>query len=193
MAAILVLLLSKTALADDAERAKTIVTSVCSACHGMDGNSTVPIFPKLAGRNPDYLVRELKVFISGKRKSEFMAPIVAKLDPDDLRPLAEYFGAQKPTSGQVLDEKAAEIGKKLYQDGDEARGVPACAGCHNIDGSGNSRFPRLAGQHREYLVEQLYNFKKDIRDYDSARLMRAVAKRLSDDEINAVAEYLNGM
>lgn len=187
------LLLSGPALADDAERAKAIVANVCFACHGVDGNSTVPTYPKLAGRHPDYLVRELKEFASGKRKSDIMAPIVAKLDPSDFKALGVYFGAQKPTSGKSLDQKVAASGMKLYMDGDEERGVPACAGCHEPDGSGNRRFPRLAGQHREYLIEQMYNFKKDVRNYDSARLMREVAKRLSDDEIKAVAEFLTGL
>lgn len=191
--AMLCIILSGSALADDAERAKAIVASVCSACHGMDGNSTVPNYPKLAGRHPEYLVREMKEFISGSRKSDIMAPIVSKLEPDDLKALGAYFGAQKPTSGQVLDEKAAAIGKKLYLDGDEEKGVPACAGCHNVDGSGNKRFPRLAGQHRDYLIEQMHNFKNDVRNYAAARLMREVAKRLSDDEIKAVAEFLAGL
>jgi len=177
----------------DAEKAKAIVANICAACHGIDGNSTIPTFPKLAGRHPDYIVRELKEFVGGKRKSDIMAPICAALDPDDFKSLGAYFGAQKPTSGTVLDKKAAEIGEKLYQDGDEVRGVPACGGCHNPDGSGNKRFPRLAGQHREYLIEQMVNFQKDIRNYESARLMREVAKRLTDDEIKAVAEYLTGL
>ena len=195
IATVIGLLLAGPALAGDMEKAKTIVTNVCSACHGMDGNSIIPTFPKLAGRHPEYLVRELKVFISGKRKSELMAPVVANRDPDDLEALGEYFGAQKPASGKVLDQKAAEIGKKLYQDGDEERAVPACAGCHEVDGSGNKRFPRLAGQHKEYLITQMANFKfrKELRDYNSARLMREVALRLSDDEIVAVAEYVNGL
>lgn len=193
MVAMLCIILSGSALADDAERAKAIVASVCSACHGMDGNSTVPNYPKLAGRHPEYLVREMKEFISGSRKSDIMAPIISKLEPDDLKALGVYFGAQKPTSGQVLDEKAAAIGKKLYLDGDEEKGVPACAGCHDVDGSGNKRFPRLAGQHREYLIEQMHNFKNDVRNYAAARLMREVAKRLSDDEIKAVAEFLAGL
>jgi len=193
VAAMLCIVLSGPALADGAERAKTIVAGVCSACHGMDGNSTVPNYPKLAGRHPDYLVREMKEFISGTRKSDIMAPIAATLDPDDFKALGAYFGAQKPTSGQVLDEKAAAIGKKLYLDGDEEKGVPACAGCHDADGAGNKRFPRLAGQHREYLIEQMHNFKNDVRNYAAARLMREVAKRLSDDEIKAVAEFLTGL
>ena len=190
VAFMLVLALAGTASADEAERAKTIVASVCSACHGMDGNSTIPNYPKLAGRHPDYLVREMKEFISGARKSDIMSPILATLDPDDFKALGAYFGAQKPTSGQVLDRKAAEIGRKLYLDGNEEKGVPACAGCHDADGSGNKRFPRLAGQHREYLIEQMQNFKNDVRNHAAARLMREVAKRLSDDEIKAVAEFL---
>jgi cytochrome c553 len=179
--------------ADDADKAKAIVTKVCAGCHGMDGNSTAPNFPKLAGRHPEYLVRELKEFSSGKRKSDIMAPIATALDPDDFKALGAYFGAQKPSSGQVLDPGAAASGKKLYQDGNEEKGVPACGGCHEADGSGNKRFPRLAGQHREYLVEQMYNFKKDVRNDASARLMREVAKLLSDDEIKAVAEFLTGL
>ena len=193
VAALLGLLFSGPLLAGDAEKAKSIVANVCSTCHGMDGNSTVPNYPKLAGRHPEYLVRELKEFISGTRKSAIMTPIAAALDPDDLKALGEYFGAQKPTSGQVLDQKAAASGMKFYQDGDEERGVPACAGCHSSDGAGSKRFPRLAGQHREYLIEQMYNFKNDVRNYGAARLMREVAKRMSDDEIKAVAEYLTGL
>jgi cytochrome c553 len=192
-AAMLGIVFSASALADDAEKAKTIVAGVCSACHGMDGNSTLPNYPKLAGRHPEYLVREMKEFISGTRKSDIMSPILATLDPDDFKALGAYFGAQKPTSGQVLDPKAAAIGRKLYLDGDEDKGVPACAGCHDADGSGNKRFPRLAGQHREYLIEQMHNFKNDVRNYAAARLMREVAKRLSDDEIKAVAEFLAGL
>jgi cytochrome c553 len=189
----LVLLAGGPALAGDAEKAKTIVTEVCAACHGMDGNSTIPIFPKLAGRHPEYLVRELTQFVSSYRKNDIMTPIAAALNPDDFKALGEYFGAQKPTSGEVLDKKAAAIGMKLYQDGDEEKGVPSCAGCHSTDGAGSKRFPRLAGQHREYLIEQMYNFRTDKRNYGAARLMRDVSKRMSDDEIRAVAEYLTGL
>jgi len=191
--AVLGLLLGGPALAGDADKAKSIVTEVCSACHGMDGNSIVPNFPKLAGRHPEYLVKELKEFVSGTRNSAIMAPICAKLDPDDFKALGEYFGAQKPTSGHVLDQKAAAIGMTLYQDGDEERGVPSCAGCHSSDGAGSRRFPRLAGQHREYLIQEMYNFRNDVRNYGAARLMREVAKRLTEDEIKAVAEYLTGL
>jgi cytochrome c553 len=192
-AALLGILLSGPALSGDAEKAKNIVTEVCSACHGMDGNSTVPTFPKLAGRHPEYLVRELKQFVSGYRKSEIMVPIATALDPDDFKALGEYFGAQKPGSNPVLDQAAAAIGRKLYLDGDEQKGLPSCAGCHSSDGVGRSRFPRLAGQHKEYLIEQMYNFKNDVRNYGAARFMREVTKRMSDDEIKSVAEFLSGL
>lgn len=186
-------LFSGAVWADDAQRAKTIVAEICAGCHGMDGNSTAANFPKLAGRHPEYLVRELKQFISGKRKSEIMAPIAAALDPDDFKSLGAYFGAQKPTSGKVLDPKAAAIGSKIYLDGNEEKGLPACAGCHESDGSGGKLFPRLAGQHREYLIEQMLNFKKGVRNDNSAHLMREVTKLMSDDEIKAVAEFLTGL
>ncbi|MFI4939127.1 MAG: c-type cytochrome [Burkholderiales bacterium] len=184
---------SGVALADNTEKAKTIVTQICSACHGMDGNSKDPIYPKLAGRHRDYVVRELNEFASGKRKSDIMSPIVATVDPGDFNALGEYFAAQKPTSDKVLDQAAAEAGKKLYIDGDEDRGVPACAECHEANGSGSGRYPRLAGQHRQYLIEQLHNFQKGVRDYNTARFMSSIARRLTDDEINELAEFITGL
>lgn len=193
LAFMLGLVFSGAVWADDAARAKTIVAEICAGCHGMDGNSTVPNFPKLAGRHPEYLVRELRQFVSGRRKSEIMSPIAAALDPDDFKILGAYFGAQKPTTGTVLDVKAAASGRKIYLDGNEEKGLPACAGCHESDGSGGKLFPRLAGQHREYLIEQMLNFKKDVRNDNSARLMREVTKLMSDDDIKAVAEFLTGL
>ena len=186
-------LLAGAVQAGDAESAKAIVANLCSGCHGLDGNSTDPKFPKLAGRHPEYLVRELKEFVSGARKSDIMTPIAASLDPGEFKGLGEYFGAQKPASGVVLDQKIAASGMKLYQDGDEERGVPACSGCHSSDGAGSKRFPRLAGQHREYLLQQMQDFRNDVRKGAGSRLMREVTKRLSDDEMKAVAEYLTGL
>lgn len=193
VAGLLGLLVCGPVQAGAAENAENIVVNICARCHGLDGNSTDARYPKLAGRHPDYLVRELKEFMAGVRKSEIMSPIAVALDPDDLRALAEYFGAQKPTSEPVLDKVAAASGMKLYQDGNEERGVPACSGCHSSDGAGSKRFPRLAGQHREYLIEQMFHFRNEVRNYAAARLMREVAKRMSDQEIRAVADYLSGL
>lgn len=179
------------AFGDAADKAKSIVASNCAACHGIDGNSVVPTFPKLAGRHPEYIVRELNEFISGKRKSDIMAPIAAALDPEDFKPLGAYFGSQKTTAGTVLDAKAAEAGRKLYLEGNEESGVPACEGCHGTDAQGGKRFPRLAGQHREYLIEQIYNFRTNVRS--ATRVMREVSSRMTDAEIKAVAEFLTGL
>jgi cytochrome c553 len=191
--AALAALLGAPAHADDAEKAKNIVATVCSACHGADGNSAVPNFPKLAGFDPEYVVHELKQFKSGARKSDVMGPVVANVDPGDFKALGDYFGAQKRSPGKVQDAKAAEAGRKLYDEGDEQKGIPACGGCHGRDGAGSKRFPRLAGQHREYLVDQMNNFKAGKRDYPAARPMREVAKLMSADDIRASAEYLQGL
>ncbi len=122
-----------------------------------------------------------------------MTPICASLDPQDHKTLGIYFAGQIATSEKVLDGAAAELGRKIYMEGNEASAYPACAGCHVEDGSGNKRFPRLAGQHREYLIEQMMLFKKNVRTNDASRFMREVAKRMSDEEIRAVAEYLTGL
>lgn len=172
---------------------KTIIATVCAACHGPDGNSPEPAFPKLAGLNAEYVVRELKNFKAGDRHSEVMAPIIASLDPDDFKAFGAYFSAQKRVPGKVRDPAAADAGAKLYRDGDEQRGIPSCGGCHGSEAEGGKRFPRLAGQHREYLIEQMKNFRSGKRDYAAARSMREVAKRMSDDDINATAEYLQGL
>lgn len=179
------------AIAQEPEKVLPIVAQVCSGCHGLDGNSVIPTIPKLAGRHPDYLTRQLADFISGKRKSEVMGAIAPTIDPGDLKAIAAYYGKQKPTSEKVSDPAAAAIGEKIFLDGDEERGVPACTGCHEQDGSGGKRFPRLAGQHRQYLVEQMLKFKNDVHNYPGARFMREVAKRMTENEIKAVAEYMS--
>lgn len=173
------------------EKVPAIVQQVCSACHGLDGNSVNPSVPKLAGRHAEYLIRELKDFASGKRKSDVMGALSQTVDAADLKPIAEYFAKQKPTSEKVTDRAAAARGEKMFQDGDEDRGVPACAGCHEEDGAGTKRFPRLAGQHKEYLVDQMMKFRNDVHTYAGARFMREVTKRMTESEIQAVAEYMS--
>ena len=179
------------ALGDNPDKAAAIVAANCAACHGMDGNSTVPNFPKLAGRHPEYIARELNEFVTGKRKSDIMAPISAALDPEDFKLLGAYFGAQKATRGAVQDPKVADEGRKFYFEGNEQSGVPACEGCHGTDAQGGKRFPRLAGQHREYLIDQLYKFRTNARI--ATRIMREVSNRMTDAEIKAVADYLTGL
>jgi cytochrome c553 len=150
-----------------------------------------PTIPKLAGRHQDYLIRALKDFISGARKSDVMGAMVPHLESADLKAIAVYFATQKPTSEKISNPVAAALGGRIFLDGDEDKGVPACAGCHEQDGSGGKRFPRLAGQHREYLVEQMMKFRNDVHTNPGARFMRTVTKRLTEDEIQAVAEYIS--
>jgi len=173
--------------ADPRETAKT----VCAACHGLDGNSTNPQYPKLAGMDQEYLMRQLRAFASGKRREESMSAIIAGIDENEFSGLAAYYGKLKPAPGKVNDPQLAAKGKVLYDDGNTDSGVPACAGCHQPDGKGNARFPRLAGQHQTYTLKQLADYKSGRRATDP--LMTTVGKRLTIDEANALAEYIAGL
>lgn len=187
MALLLSLMASPSRAADPSETART----VCAACHGVDGNSTDPQYPKLAGMDQEYLMRQLKAFASGKRREETMAAIVAGIDPNDFPTLAAYYGRLTPSPGKVIDAQLAVKGKTLYDDGNTDSGVPACAGCHQPDGKGNARFPRLAGQHQVYILKQLADYKSGRRATDP--LMTTVGKRLTPDEAKALAEYIAGL
>lgn len=163
---------------------------LCAGCHAPDGNSTIPANPKLAGLSADYLMRQLKDFKSGKRKSPVMAGIVGMVPENEFGALAGYYSEQKPAPGTSANAALAAQGKTIYDEGIVGSAVPACSGCHNEDGSGNDVYPRLAGQHQEYVVTQLKAFKNGERDNDSKALMRAVAKRMNGQEKQAVAEYI---
>ena len=179
---------SASAFAADAQET---VKTVCAACHGVDGNSTDPQYPKLAGMDQEYLMRQLKAFAAGKRREETMSAIVAGIDPNDFSKLAGYYGKMKTTPGKVNDPGLAAKGKVLYDDGNTESGVPSCAGCHQPDGQGNARFPRLAGQHQAYVLKQLADYKSGRRATDP--LMTTVGKRLTADEARALAEYIAGL
>lgn len=183
------LALAPVVQADAAPAAAT----ACIACHGADGNSVVPNFPKLAGLQVEYLSKQLNDYITGKRKNEVMAPIIAGLKPRDVPGLASYFATQTPAPGKVEDAALAEAGKALYEDGNIDAGVPACMGCHQPKGEGNARYPRLAGQHQAYTLQQMVDFKSGVRDNDRGKVMRTVAGRLSEQEMKAVSEYIAGL
>jgi cytochrome c553 len=184
------MLLAGTAVAQDV---KTIVSTVCVACHTEDGNSVVPIFPKIAGLQEAYIAKQLQDFMSGKRKSDIMGPIVAQLKPADVLPLATYFSSQKLQRGAADDRVAASAGKVLFNDGNEESGVPACVGCHQPKGVGFGIYPRIGGQHIDYVKQQLKNFAANERTNDTSRFMRTTARRMTDEEINDVAQYLVGL
>lgn len=189
----LALALAPAGLAATANANETAKT-VCAPCHGIDGNSTVPIFPRLAGLQAEYIAKQLQDYLSGKRKNEVMAPTMSNLAAADIPGLAAYFAAQKPAPGtKADDEKLAAAGKALYEDGNTASGVPACVGCHQERGAGNERYPRIAGQHGAYATAQMLAFKNGTRTNDRARVMRAVAERMTELEIQAVSAYLSGL
>lgn len=176
--------------------AKQVVIAVCSNCHGMDGNATSPMFPKLAGQHKEYLLAQLNAFGDQSRKDPdahtYMWEITRRLDDKMGVKLAEYFSAQKPTRGTPGDAQLAARGKVIYEHGVESKKVPACVFCHGQHAVGIGIFPRLAGQHHQYLAKQIKVFHGDDRP-NNARIMKAVVERLSEEETEEVAAYLQGL
>jgi cytochrome c553 len=168
--------------------------AACAACHGMDGNSTAPNFPKLAAQNPAYTVKQLRDYKSGARKNAIMGGMASPLSDQDMEDLAAYFASQ-PLKVGVASRKLLSAGERLYRGGDSASGVPACMACHSPTGSGNdaARFPRLSGQHAEYTLTQLKAFRDGVRANDPNRMMRDTASRLTLDQMEAVSEYIAGL
>ena len=178
----------------DPAKAQQVVNTVCVACHGADGNSPAPANPKLASQHPDYLNKQLVNFKSGERKSAIMAGMVAALTPEDMKNLAAYFGGQKQSPSAAKDKALVASGEKIYRGGVAAMGVPACSGCHGPAGAGiPSMFPRLAGQHGEYVVTELIRFRNGERANDPGKMMQMVAMKMSDQDMKAVAEYISGL
>lgn len=178
----------------DPAKAQVIVDKVCGACHGADGNSTSPTYPNLAGQHPEYLNKQLNEFKSGARRNAIMAPNVTNLSGDDMLNLAAFFSAQQPKSRLAKDPELVAQGEKLYKGGNAGSGVPACASCHGPAGSGIPvQFPRLAGQHAKYVLSQLKNFRSADRANDGGKMMQVIARKLTDAEMKAVAEYVSGL
>ncbi len=167
---------------------------VCAACHGADGNSTTPAWPKLAGQHADYIIKQLKDFQEGNRINALMSPIAKSMSEEEMASWAGVFSSQKIKHG-TADPAMLGLGKKIYRSGNSDAGVPACLACHGPTGRGNpsSNYPALAGQHAVYTESQLNAFRADIRSNDVNEVMRSVVDRMSDEEINAVSEYIQGL
>lgn len=191
-AALAILLAPALAQAGDAAKAASLSANLCASCHGEDGNSVVPLFPKLAGQQAVYLLRELKDYKSGKRVSEVMNPIVAGLNDEDLANLAAFYAAQKPAPGTPTDPTLLSVGKTLYLKGNDNSGIPTCESCHEVDGSGGGKFPRLAGQNVEYTLDQFRLYAAGKRT-NGTRVMKTIAERMTEQETRAVAEYMASM
>ena len=167
-------------------------TAVCAACHGADGNSGVPANPKLAQQHPEYLVKQLQEFKAGKRASPVMQGFASQLSDDDMKNVAFWAGSQKAKAGFAKDKELVTLGERIYRGGIADRQVAACAGCHSPNGAGiPSQYPRLSGQHADYVAAQLTAFREGSRK--NSLQMTQVAAKLNDREIKAVADYVAGL
>jgi cytochrome c553 len=176
----------------DANKAETIVNTVCMACHGSDGNSVISLNPKLAGQHPEYLEKQLTEFKSGKRANAVMSGMVAGLSEEDMKNLAAYFSSQKINLAGAKENGKGSLGEKIYRAGIAETKVPACAACHGPNGVGlPKQFPRLSGQHTDYTLAQLKNFRTGERA--NAPMMMAIAAKLTDQQMAAVADYIQGL
>lgn len=184
----------------DAAKAQTIANQVCAACHAADGNSAAPANPKLAGQPAEYITKQLQNFKAavqdpnkvGVRKSPVMGAMVASLSDADMLNLGAYYASKAIKPGTAKAPYAD--GKKVYRGGNAATGVPACASCHGPAGAGiPSQYPRLGGQHADYILAQLKAFRSGERSNDAGSMMRKIANKMSDQEMQAVANYVSGL
>lgn len=192
LAALALYSITPSVQAGDAAKAISLAGNLCASCHGEDGNSLVPAFPKLAGQQAVYLQRELKDYKSGKRVSEVMVPIVAGLNDEDLANLAAFYASQKPAPGTVTEPALLPVGKTLYLKGNSKSGIPACDSCHEESGAGDGKFPRVAGQNVEYALEQFKLYAAGKRT-NGTKVMQTIAERMTEQETRAIAEYMASM
>lgn len=169
-----------------------VKSAVCQGCHGPDGNSFSPDWPNLAGQNANYLSRQIRDFQSGARQDPSMQSMVMGLVEQDIADITAYFEAQK-VKADVTSGSAA--GRRLYMGGNRYTHLPACAGCHGPNGAGNGpgAIPRLAGQKSGYVAKAMRDFKTGVRSNDRNQIMRDIAAKMTEKEIEAVAQFLAGM
>jgi cytochrome c553 len=167
-------------------------TAVCAACHGADGNSGTPANPKLAQQHPEYIVKQLEEFKSGKRVSPVMQGFAAQLSEADMKNIAAFVGTKKAKTGFAKDKVLVTMGERIYRGGIADRQIAACAGCHSPNGAGiPAQYPRLSGQHADYTASQLVAFRDGARK--NSTQMAQIAAKMNDREIRAVADYIAGL
>ena len=184
----------------DLAKAQQIVTQICAACHGADGNSAAPANPNLAGQGADYITLQLAHFKAGVRVNATMQAMSATLSEADMRAIGAYYAQQKPKGLAAKDPTLVKTAQQLWRGGDAASGVPACAACHSPTGAGVPKnYPRLAGQYADYTYAQLKAFKAGERGADAAgkdvngRVMTAIASKMTDEQMKAIADYAAGL
>jgi cytochrome c553 len=180
----------------DVEKGKELSAS-CAACHGDDGISLNPVWPKLAGQNPKYLASQLHEFKKGpdgNRNNAVMYGIAVNLSDQDIEDLSEYYSSLKSTVGLTKDEYL-ELGRNIYRGGNMEIKMQACISCHGPNGQGNyaAAIPMLSGQHSQYTYQQLKNFQTSMRSNDYNKMMRNIVHRMTDEEMKAVASYIEGL
>ena len=176
----------------DLAKGEASYAAVCAACHAADGNSTIAVNPMLAQQHPEYLVKQLKEFKSGKRADPVMQGMAAMLSDDDMRNVAAWLASQKAKEGFAKDKDLVSLGERIYRGGIQDRHIAACAGCHSPNGAGiPAQYPRLGGQHADYTDAQLKAFRDDVRL--NSTQMNGVARKMNDREIKAVADYIAGL
>ncbi len=192
----LALTCNSPALAQGSAEAGQAKAASCVACHGADGNSVTPEWPSLAGQHPGYIVRQLEAYQSGDREDVLMSAFASTLSTEDMRDLAAYF-ATLPAVQRGADPDLVELGERIYRSGLPDRGVAACIACHGPAGRGNSlaTYPVVRGQHATYVVNTLHAYASGDRRSDGTinQMMRDIAVTLRDDEIQAVASYMQGL
>jgi cytochrome c553 len=182
----------KAAAKPDLAKGEASYGAVCAACHGADGNSGTPVNPKLSQQHPEYLVKQLQEFKSGKRANAIMSGMVAALSDDDMRNIAAWLATKKAKPGFAKDKELVALGERIYRGGIAERNIAACSGCHSPNGAGiPAQYPRLSGQHAEYTASQLTGFRDGARK--NSLQMTQVAAKLNDREIRAVADYIAGL
>ena len=176
----------------DLVRGEASYAAVCVACHGAEGNSGIPTNPKLAQQHPEYLVKQLQEYKSGKRKNAIMQGIASALSESDMRNISYWAGEKKLKPGFAKDKDLVALGERIYRGGVADRQIAACAGCHSPTGAGiPAQYPRLGGQHAEYVATQLTNFRDGVRT--NSLQMNQIAAKLNDREIRALSDYISGL
>lgn len=194
LAAAFVGLIPNLLLAQGDAAAGQAKSALCGSCHGVDGNSPLAMNPKLAGQSAKYMVKQLQDFKSGARPGATMAAMVLSLSDQDMEDIAAWYSSQQPTV-QGADPESVELAERLYRAGNSEIAVAACSACHSPTGKGNAPagFPALSGQHAEYTLQQLKDFRSGVRQNDGSAMMRTVVERLTDKELEALASYVSGL
>jgi len=176
----------------DLAKGEAIVGGVCAACHMADGNSSTPVNPKLAQQHPEYILKQLQEFKSGKRANAVMMGFASQLSDADMRNVAYFLASKTAKPGFAKDKDSVALGEKIYRGGIADRQIAACSGCHSPNGSGMpAQYPRLSGQHADYTTSQLTQFRDGVRK--NSIQMSQVAAKLNDREIKAVSDYIAGL